>query len=144
GFFYNYFVAFCFTIFGTNPSNVYLIQSILLGLSVAFTYFIFRDLLKPLTGWIFLFLLIAFAFLDVYKYYNFKLLSENFAIFTITLFFFFFKKLLISKTYMLQFLLGLFLGASVLTRPNILPFSLILIALIAIQCLLNKKTILNY
>ncbi len=144
GFFYNYFVAFCFSLFGENPANVYVIQSILLGITVAVTYFIFRDLLKPITGLLFLILLIIFGFLDVYKYYSFRLLSENFALFTLTLFFFFFKKTLISKTHIFPFLSGLYLGISVLTRPNILPFSCILLTLILLLCLLNNAIFKNY
>ncbi len=142
GFLYNYFVAICFYFFGENPAIVYCIQSILLGSTVALTYLIFRDHLKQKTGWLLLFILIVFAFFDVYKYYTFRLLSENFAIFTITLFFFYFKKALVTKKSKLYIFSGLLLGISVLTRPNILPFSILLFLMIT--SFLNRKKGYNY
>src|SRR5690348_16896529 len=54
GFLYNYFVAFCFIVFGDNTIPVFIIQSLLLGCSVAFIYFTFRNKMKPLTGFLFL------------------------------------------------------------------------------------------
>lgn len=143
-FFYNYFVAFCFKLFGENPASVYLVQSVLLGTTIALSYFTFRDFLKPKTGWLFLLALIVLGFLDIYKYYTFRLLSENLAIFTIMLFFFFLKKMIISSTNRLQLLSGALLGISQLTRPNIILFSLLFFLYLMILCVINRKNITKY
>jgi hypothetical protein len=139
GFLYNYFVAGVFLLFGDYPAVVYIIQSMLLGISVAMTYFLFREKLKPKTGYVLLTLLILFAFLDIYKNYTFRLFSENLAIFTITLFFFLLKKTLNTISWRWQFLVGLTLGASVLIRPNLLPFSLVFILIFHLPKIIRKE-----
>ena len=124
GFFYNYFVAACFFIFGNNIAAVYVMQCLILGLTVSLTYFLFRSKMKPTTSLLFLITLILFGFSDFFKYYSFRLLSENLAILTVVLFFIFYPKNNSSPSLPYLLLSGLFLGMSVLTRPNILPNSI--------------------
>ena len=68
-FLYNYFLAFCFLIFGINLSVVYFIQSAVLGFSIAVTFILFKDLMSKKISRIFLFSMIFFAFIDIFKYY---------------------------------------------------------------------------
>ncbi|MBX7052267.1 MAG: glycosyltransferase family 39 protein [Flavobacteriales bacterium] len=124
GFLYNYFVAGIFMIFGDYPAVVYVIQSILLGLSVSIIHRVFHPMLRPRTSWALFIALILFAFLDIYKSYTFRLLSENLAIFMVSLFFLFTKKMLEIQSLKWKILSSLTLAISVLVRPNILPFAL--------------------
>ncbi|MBC7865752.1 MAG: glycosyltransferase family 39 protein [Bacteroidia bacterium] len=139
GFLYNYFVAGCFKVFGMNVIPIYIIQNILLACSVCLVYFTFRNKMKPLTGLLFLFALALFGLLDVSKYYAFRLLSENLAIFTISAFFFCFVRGLEKGKLSLQLAAAFFMGLSVLTRPNLLPFLLILIVIIFFHYIKQKK-----
>ena len=132
GFFYNYFIAACFFIFGNNIAVVYVIQSFLLGLTVFTTYFLFRTKMKPLTSYFFLVTLIIFGFSDFFKYYSFRLLSENLCVLTVILFFYFYSKTTRKPTLFLQFISGILLGMSILTRPNLLPFAIAFFLLIVI------------
>ena len=97
-------------------------------------------------SWIFLFSMIVFAFVDIFKHYTFRLLSENLVLLTIPLFLLFLKKALLlnnnKKT--LYFITGLFLGISVLIRPNIFPFSLVFLSLVLMFIILNKTQLLSY
>lgn len=144
GFLYNYFIALCFELFGENPAFVYCMQSALLGTTIALSYFIFRDFLKPKTGWLLLIALIVLGYLDIYLNYSFRLLSENLAIFTIMLFFLFLKKMLFFNTNRLQVLTGTLLGISQLTRPNIILFSIIFLCFLIVLCVKNRKNIKKY
>ena len=146
GFLYNYFLAFCFLLFGVNITVVYFIQSAILGFSIAITFIVFKDFMSKNISWIFLFSMIVFAFVDIFKHYTFRLLSENLVLLTIPLFLLFLKKALLlnnnKKT--LYFITGLFLGISVLIRPNIFPFSLVFLSLVLMFIILNKTQLLSY
>lgn len=131
GFLYNYFLALCMNIFGEKVLPIFVIQHIMLGLSVALVYWAFRDKMSALTGLLFLFTLIAFAFMDVYKNYSTKLLSENLIIFTISLFFYCFVKGFEKDSFALQLMAAFSLGVSVLTRPNIFLYAMLIIPLVA-------------
>lgn len=145
-FLYNYFLAFCFLIFGINLSVVYFIQSAVLGFSIAVTFILFKDLMSKKISRIFLFSMIFFAFIDIFKYYTFRLLSENIALLTIPLFLFFLKQTLSSNknVHILNFITGLLLGISVLIRPNIFPFSLVFLTLLLMFIISNKTKLLAY
>jgi len=120
-FLYNYFIAGCFLLFGERVAPIYFIQSLLLALSILFIYYTFRRQLSGLTSILFLLTLFAFALLDVYKYYTFKLLSENLGIFTLSVFVYF-AKIAFDKTKMgFHFIAIFFLLLSVLTRPTLFP-----------------------
>lgn len=129
GILYSYFLALCFLIFGENVVPVYFIQHIMIGLSVAFMYWAFRDKMRGLTGTLFLGALALFAFLDVSKYYAVRLLTENLAFFTISLFFFCFIKGFEKNNLKLQLLSALLMGSLIITRTNyfICAFVIILV-----------------
>ena len=129
GFLYNYFIALSFYLFGENDVPVFIIQNFLLGLSVVFIYLTFRDKMKSLTSIAFLFTLFIFALVDVSKYYSFRLLSENLALFTMSAFFYCFNNGIEKNKLSLQILASALLGLSVLIRPNILPFEILIIAI---------------
>lgn len=128
-FLYNYFIALSFYLFGENDVPVFIIQNILLGLSVVFIFLTFRDKMKSLTSIAFFFTLFLFALVDVSKYYSFRLLSENLALFTMSAFFYCFIKGIEKNKLSLQILASVLLGLSVLIRPNVLPFEIIIVAI---------------
>jgi 4-amino-4-deoxy-L-arabinose transferase-like glycosyltransferase len=144
GFLYSYFLALCFAIFGVSPVPVYLLQGILLGLSVALIYFSFKNKLKPVTGIIFLITLFIFAFLDVHKYYTFRFLSENLVIPLIALFFYFFIKGMEKSKTVLFVLSGLVLGLCIMTRPNLLPVGIVILLLNLLYCIQKKVSVTNF
>lgn len=143
GFLYNYFIAACFYCFGENTVPVYILQNLLLGISVALTYWTFRDKMKPLTALVLLLTLFIFALLDVYKNYSFRLLSENLAIFTISAFVYCFSKGLEKNKLSLLLTSAVFMGLSILTRPNIFPFGVILLAIISFYFWKQKQNTLR-
>jgi hypothetical protein len=130
GFLYNYFIALCLVIFGERSLPIFVVQHLMLGLSVALVYWTFRDKMKGFTGFIFLCTLFFFALKDVYKNYTPLLLSENLALFTMSLFFFCFIKGFEKDNLFLQFTAAVLLGLSILTRPNIFVYGIALIPLI--------------
>ncbi|MDP4267962.1 MAG: glycosyltransferase family 39 protein [Bacteroidota bacterium] len=139
GFLYNYFVALCFLIFGENNIPIYIIQIVLLGFSIAFIYWTFRDKMNPFTGFAFLLTMFSFALVDVYKNYSFRLLSENLGVFTVSLFFFFFIKGIEKNKLSFQICSAFFLVFSILTRPNIFPFGLAFIIILIAFFLKQEK-----
>lgn len=138
GFMYNYFVALCFLVFGDNTVPVFIIQNLLLGLSVAFIYWCFRDKMQPLTGLAFLLTMSAFALLDMGKCYTFRLLSENLAVFLISVFFYCFIKGTEKSRVLLIMFSSFIMGLLILTRPNILLFGIVLI-IIAVYYFIKQK-----
>ncbi len=138
GFFYNYFVSGCFILFGEDLRIIYFIQSLFLGLTIFFMYQIFRDEMSKITGLIFILTLFIFSLLDVYKYYSFRLLSENIAILTVSMFFYFLKKGLKNNEWHSYLFSSFFLGISVLTRPNIFPFAIVFLVYL-MYCIFKKK-----
>jgi hypothetical protein len=126
GFFYSYFVAFCFTLFGESPAPVYIFQSALLGATIAFVYVTYRNKMSPLSALLFIVTLIFFAFLDVHKYYSFRFLSENLVIFTLAVFFYYLFKGIDTKKTKCIVVSAIFLGISILTRPNLFPVGIVL------------------
>jgi len=130
GFLYNYFIALCLVVFGEKSLPIFVIQHLMLGLSVALVYWTFRDKMKGLTGFIFLCTLFVFALKDVYKNYAPLLLSENLALFMIALFFFCFVKGFEKDNIFLQFVAAGLLGLAILTRPNIFIYGIALVPLV--------------
>jgi 4-amino-4-deoxy-L-arabinose transferase-like glycosyltransferase len=126
-FLYNYFLAFCFMLFGENTVPVYILQNLMLGVSVLLVYFSFKDKLRRSISLLFLFTLILFAFIDIGKYYTFRFLSENLSIFLLSLFIFCLRK---KEKAVYLYASGLVLGLSVLSRPNVLLFAFLFFALL--------------
>ena len=130
-FLYIYFLAACFALFGESSVPVFLVQSLLLGLSVALAYWTFRDKMTGLTGVLFLATASVFAAVDVSKYYSFRFLGENLALFTLALFFYCFIRGLDRNKPALMLTAAAVLGLSVLIRPNLVLLALVVV-LIAI------------
>jgi hypothetical protein len=74
----------------------------------------------------------AFAVVDVSKYYTFRFLGENLALFTVALFFYLFIRGLDRNTLGLILAAAAVIGISVLIRPNLLVFALV-VMLIAMR-----------
>ena len=130
GFLYIYFLALVYWL-GGNHQVVYLLQSAMLGGTVCMFFFAFRRGLGPRAGWLLLVLLALFALLDVQRNYAVKLLSENLFLFELGLFFWM-AMLGFSGGKSWQRVAALFLlGPLYLTRPNFLPFVLLLLPLAA-------------
>jgi hypothetical protein len=134
GFFYNYFVAGCFAVFGENAIPVYIVQSLLLGCSVTLIYLAFRNKMKIRTRWVFLLFVTLVALLDVSKDYSVRLLSENLAVFTVAAFVYCLLKAVELRKFHWQIGTLFFLIVSVLTRPVMLPFGIVFAALICWYC----------
>ena len=130
GFLYCYFLALCFLFFGENTVPAFLIQNIMLGLSISLIYFTFRNKLSQRTGLLFLLALFIFSVLDVYKYYSFRFLSENLALFIISAFFFFFVRGFEKNKFSLQLISAFLMGLAILSRPNMILFGILLIFLV--------------
>ncbi len=129
GFLYAYFVAGCLAVSGGSLGFVYMAQAALLGLAMGLSYALFRDLL---TGWLrplLLFGLLLIAVVDVYKYYTFRLLSENLALFLVPLFLLQWKHWWRGKRHapVTAALCGTTLGLAVLTRPNLAMFAVFMV-----------------
>ncbi len=140
GFLYNYFIALCLVIFGEKSLPIFVMQHLMLGLSVALVYWTFRDKMRSFTSLVFLCTLFVFALKDVYKNYSPLLLSENLALFTISLFFFCFVKGFEKNNLLLQLMAAILLGLSILTRPNIFTYGIVLIPLVASYYFKKGKT----
>lgn len=120
GFLYNYFLAGVFRVFGTNASYAYVIQSALLGLSVAVMFLAFRRYLTPLTGLAYLGALSAFMGVDVYRRYTFRLLSENLLIALVPPMLWLILRSHERRSGWSGAAAGVLVGAAFLTRPNLL------------------------
>ena len=131
GFLYNYFIAICLVAFGERSLPIFIVQHLMLGLSIAIIYWTFRDKMAGLTGLAFICTLFFFALKDVYKNYAPLLLSENLALFIMALFFFCFTKGFEKDNLVLQFISAGLLGLAILTRPNIFVYSIALVAIVA-------------
>jgi 4-amino-4-deoxy-L-arabinose transferase-like glycosyltransferase len=129
-FFYCYFLALCFFLFGENNVPVYLLQNLMLGLSIVFIWFTFRERMSRNVSLAFLFALVIVALTDVSIYYTFRFLGENLALFSLAVFFLLFKKGMEKDKLPALLVSALFLGIAVLTRPNIFLFALVLIVLL--------------
>lgn len=138
-FLYNYFLAFCFLIFGENLIPIYFIQSLMLAFSILLIYYAFRKELTGIMGIALLLTLFSFALLDTYKHYTFRLLSENLAIFTLATFVYFVKLGFDNWNVKHQFLATFFLMLSVLIRPTLFPIAFIYVLLLVIYYFKNRQ-----
>jgi len=127
GFLYNYFVAAVFAIAGVNASYVYVAQSALLGLSVALMTVAFRPYLLPLSQWLLAVALAAAAYVDVFRNYTFRLLSENLLLVWLALFWLAFRVAERRREDAWPMLVcGALFGLCGLTRPNLIPAAAVL------------------
>jgi len=112
GFGYVYFVAACYAMFGVRPEVVYVIQTALLALAVVGFVVAFRQ------GLLYGLLLVGFVYLDAFRFYTFRLLSENLLIFLLAVLFIALRRLLSTRSWLAAVAAGLLCGACFLTRPN--------------------------
>jgi hypothetical protein len=138
GFLYNYFLAFCFFVFGPKLEPIFLTQSVLISLTIYFTYKTLRSGMGILRRIAFLFTLMLFGKLDVFDKFSFLLLSENLALFSVALFFFFLKKGLKTKNNFSFYFSSALLSLNVLIRPNIFPFTLLFLIALGIYYIIVK------
>lgn len=138
-FFYCYFLALCFFLFGENNVPVYLLQNLMLGLSIVFIWLTFREKMSKIVSLVFLFALVVVALADVSIYYTFRFLGENLALFSISVFFLLFKQGIEKNNLPALLASALFLGVAVLTRPNIFLFAITLIVLLLLNGFKTQK-----
>lgn len=77
GFGYTYFVALVYAGFGVRSEAVYLIQALLLIASIVGMFAVFRSDLSTEASLAFLIVCAVYMYLDVYRLFTFRLLSEN-------------------------------------------------------------------
>ena len=141
-FLYSYFLAFCFFLFGENTLPVYIIQTILLSLSIVLIYYAFCDKIKS-NRLLLLGALIVFGLVDINKYYTFRCLSENLTIFLLAAFLFCFIKGMENHKTQYQLMSSLFLALACITRPNIWVFAIVAIIIYAFY-VKNGRNVLLY
>lgn len=132
GFLYNYLVAAVFAATGRqNASFVYVTQAALLAFSVGLMTAAFRDRLQSRTLWCFAIALAATAYIDVFRYYTFKLLSENLVLFCLAGWWLSLMIALRRNSSGLLFLVsGGILGVCILARQNLLPMGPIVVLIL--------------
>jgi 4-amino-4-deoxy-L-arabinose transferase-like glycosyltransferase len=130
GFLYVYFVAGVMRLFGRNSAYVYLVQSALLGLSVVLHLGLARKLSAP-ARLAYLALVVVFLYLDVFRHYTNRLLSENLILVLLPLALAGLIRANERPSAGRGLLAGLALGAAILTRPNLLPLGLAAAVLLA-------------
>jgi Dolichyl-phosphate-mannose-protein mannosyltransferase len=122
GFLFVYFVALCYRVFGVHPPVVFVVQSAMLGASVALLFLAFRRGLGPPGQITLLGALAAFAFLDMGRHYARQLFSENLLIFCLALFCYLARLGFVEHRRWARIAALAVLGAIPLTRPNALLF----------------------
>ncbi|MFN9595700.1 MAG: glycosyltransferase family 39 protein [Bacteroidota bacterium] len=129
-FMYNYFLALCFKVFGENTTYIYLLQSTMLGFSISFIYLAFRESISIKLWGFFLFALLFFGLKDVSEYCTQRLLGENLALFSMSLFSLLFSRGILHHNHLSLLLSSVCLSIAALTRPNIFPFIIFLVLFI--------------
>jgi len=119
GILYSYFVALVFALFGENTAFVYLIQALLLGLSVVIMTWAIRDYLTPAATWAFLIAATILAYLDVFRGYTRYMLSENLLIVLVPCYYLFLFRGRDRSSIPWIGLSGFLMGLATLTRPNV-------------------------
>jgi len=142
GFGYVYFVAAVYKLLGVRSDAVYLIQTFLLALSVLGFVHAFRRRLTPFYLLIYGLLVVVFDYLDHFRFYTFRLLSENLLIFLFAALFIAFERLLSSGSRLAAAATGLLAGACFLVRPNTLLLAPAW-ALLLIYRKRDRRTIVN-
>lgn len=117
GFGYVYFVAALYAIFGVRSEVVYVAQALLLAGAVLGFVAAFRRRVPSLVYGV---LLIVFVYLDVFRFYTFRLLSENLLIFLLALLFLAVERVLATQSWPAVVATAVLCGACFLVRPNTL------------------------
>jgi hypothetical protein len=119
GFLYSYFLASLFALFGENSTYVYLFQAGMLALAVGLTALAFKPLLPQKTVAIYFLALAVGAFLDVFLFYTFRLLSENLVLFLLPMFYLLIFRTVKRESIPLASLAGVAMGLCALCRQNL-------------------------
>lgn len=122
GFLYNYFVAGVFKVAGVNSTYVYVVQAAMLGISVGVMCLALRRDLSPIVLWLVFLSLAAFMYIDQFRNYTSRLLSENLVLFLLPLCFLFTLEAYRRRSPGMGALAGVMMGLTTLTRPNLLLF----------------------
>lgn len=122
GFLYIYFVALWYRLLGVHPPAVFVVQSAMLGASVALLVLAFRPRRAGRVAALMLAALSVFAFLDVWRYYAFQLFSENLVIFELALFAYLVRAGFLDGRRWARTAALAVLGTIPLTRPNAVLF----------------------
>jgi Dolichyl-phosphate-mannose-protein mannosyltransferase len=133
GFLFIYFVALCYRLFGVHPPIVFVVQSAMLGASVALLFLTFRRGLSARAQIVLLGGLAAFAFLDMGRHYALQLFSENLLIFGLALFCYLTRLGFVDHRRWARIPALAVLGAIPLVRPNALLFVPAALAWLAIR-----------
>lgn len=133
GFLFIYFVALCYSLFGVHPPVVFVVQSAMLGGSVALLFLAFRRGLSAPAQIVLLGGLAAFAFLDMGRHYALQLFSENLLIFGLALFCYLARLGFVDHRRWARIAALAVLGAIPLVRPNALLFVPAALAWLAIR-----------
>ena len=120
GFLYNYFLAGVFALFGENSTYVYLIQAAMLALAVGLTTLAFKPFLPQKAAAIYFLALALGAFVDVFLFYTFRLLSENLVLFLLPVFYFLIVATFRRRSFALASLAGVAMGLCALCRQNLI------------------------
>ncbi len=132
GFLYNYFLAGVFFAFGVNASVAYVVQSLLIGVAASVMFLTFRRYLSPPAEAIFLAGLVATLYVDFFRIYVFRLLSENLLMILLPVAFWLILRSHERRTPAAAAAAGAVVGAAVLTRPNVALFGPAVAALLAL------------
>jgi Dolichyl-phosphate-mannose-protein mannosyltransferase len=122
GFLYIYFVALCYRVLGVHPPAVFVVQSAMLGGSVALLFLTFRRELGQPAQALLLGSLGVFAFLDMERQYAIQLFSENLVIFELAGFFYLTRLGFVDGRRWARIPALAVLGTIPLTRPNAVFF----------------------
>jgi hypothetical protein len=134
GFLYNYFVAAVFAVTRPNSSYVYVTQAALLAVSVGLMAAAFSSYLSVTMLWCFALALAATAYVDVFRYYTFKLLSENLLLLCLSGWWLSMTAAIRRPSAGLLFVIsGVALGLCALTRPNLLPLGPVVVGVLWIR-----------
>ncbi len=120
GFLYNYFIAAVFALCGENSQYVYIVQAVLLALSIGLTVLAFKPFLTQKTVAVYFVTLTLVTFIDVFVFYTFRLLSENLVLFLLPVFYFLILRTFKRQSVLLASLAGAVLGLCVLNRQNLI------------------------
>jgi len=142
GFGYVYFVAAVYAVFGARSQVVYVIQTFLLAFAVLGFVYAFRRRLTPFYLLVYGLVVILFFYLDHFRFYTFRLLSENLLIFLLAPLFIAFERLLSNGSRLAAVTTGLLAGACFLVRPNTL-FLAPAWALLLLYRKRDRSTIIN-
>lgn len=132
GFLYVYFVAAIFEIAGRNATYVYVVQGLLLAITIVVSFAVARRFLSPPLAIAFFFITSWALAVDVYHYTTLRLLSENLVLPLIALAVWLTIEARRRDSMLWYAAAGILLGSVVLTRVNLqlVPFGVALVVIL--------------